>query len=59
MTLVLPEGFTRGPLQGLNVIGEVTEALHRYILDGWNLDTPRPRLEEDISFVPKDKEEVI
>lgn len=56
---VLPEGFERGPAQGPNIIGEVTEALHRFVLDGWASEQPPPRLEEDLSFVPKDREEVI
>jgi hypothetical protein len=55
----LPEGFTSGPIQGVNIIGEVTEALHRFLLDGWTFPTPPPRIEEDLSFVPKDREEVV
>lgn len=55
----LPGGFERGPNQGEGIIGEVTEALHRFILDGWDSDRPIPRIEEDLSFVPKDREEVI
>lgn len=55
----LPKGFERGPMQGHRVIGEVTEALHRFLMDGWKSDNPPPRIEEDISFVPKDREEVI
>jgi hypothetical protein len=56
---VLPKGFERGPMQGRGIIGEVTEALHRYLLDGWETDQPPPRIEEDISFVPKDREEIL
>lgn len=56
---ILPEGFYRGPLQGYRVIGEVTEALHRFLMDGWTSDAPPPRIEEDISFIPKDREEVL
>lgn len=56
----LPESFQRGPLQGAELIGEVTEALHRWLLDGWSSDAgPPPRIEEDLSFVPKDREEVL
>ena len=33
--------------------------MQRYLLDGWPEDLPPPRLEEDLSFVPKDREEVI
>ncbi len=55
----LPPGYAAGPMQGFSVIGDVTEALHRFILDGWSFDTPPPRIEEDLSFVPKDREEVL
>ncbi|MEQ1565961.1 MAG: Pvc16 family protein [Myxococcota bacterium] len=58
-TRILPPGFVQGPVQGLNIIGEVTESLHRYLLDGWTFTTPPPRVEEDLSFVPKDREEVL
>jgi hypothetical protein len=58
-TRILPDGFVQGPVQGLNIIGEVTEALHRFVLDGWTFTTPPPRVEEDLSFVPKDREEVV
>ncbi|MEQ1503293.1 MAG: Pvc16 family protein [Myxococcota bacterium] len=58
-TRVLPEGFVQGPIQGLNIIGEVTESLHRFLLDGWASANPPPRIEEDLSFVPKDREEVL
>jgi len=56
---LLPPGFEQGPVQGSNIIGEVTESLHRWLLDGWTEDRPPPRLEENLSFVPKDREEVI
>lgn len=49
----------RGPYQGRSIIGEVTEGTHRFLMDGWNLEGPPPRIEEDLSFVPKDREEVI
>ena len=49
----------KGPMQGRHTIGEVTEALHRFLLDGWRGDGPKPRIEEDLSFVPKDREEVV
>jgi hypothetical protein len=55
----LPPGFSAGPMQGFGIIGETTEALHRFLLDGWSFDTPPPRIEEDLSFVPKDREEVL
>lgn len=59
MEKVLPSDFERGPMQGRGLIGEVTEALHRFLLEGWNLGGAKPRVEEDLSFVPKDREEVI
>lgn len=59
MSRILPPGFDRGPLQGRHIIGEVTEALHRFLLDGWTYDEAPPRIEEDLEFVPKDREEVI
>ena len=56
----LPAGFSSGPVQGSNLIGEVTEHLHRWLLDGWSAaDGPPPRVEEDLSFVPKDREKVV
>ena len=59
MTRILPEGFQRGPMQGQHIIGEVTESLHKFLMDGWTSDKPAPRIDEDISFVPKDREEVL
>lgn len=50
---------TAGPMSGRNVIGETTEALHKFLLDGYNLSPQPPRIEEDLQFVPKDREEVI
>lgn len=58
-TRILPPGFSQGPIQGVNIVGEITEALHRFLLDGWTFPTPPPRIEEDLSFVPKDREEVV
>ena len=48
-----------GPMSGAAIIGEVTESLQRYILDGWTLSDRPPRIEEDLSFEPKDREEVV
>jgi len=59
MERIVPEGFEIGPNQAENTLGEVTEALHRFILDGWTDGRPPPRIEEDLSFVPKDREEVV
>jgi hypothetical protein len=53
------DGMTVGPMSGVNIIGEVTENLQRFILDGWNLTERPPRIEEDLSFSPKDREEVV
>lgn len=56
----VPEGFARGPMQGEGIIGEITESLHRWLLDGWDHRRgPVPRIEEDLSFIPKDREEVL
>lgn len=56
----LPPGFERGTYQGQSIIGDITESLHGWLLSGWNpKDGPRPRIEEDLSFVPKDREKVI
>jgi len=59
MNRILPDGYARGPMQGRGIIGEITESLHRFLLDGWTFKTMPPRIEEDISFVPKDREEVV
>ncbi len=48
-----------GPPSGVNIIGEVTESVHRFVLDGYDLQEQPPRLEEDLKFVPKDREEVV
>lgn len=49
----------RGPYQGTGIIGEVTEALHAWLAHGWPAGRPAPRIEEDIEFEPKDREEVV
>lgn len=48
-----------GPMSGRSIIGETTEALHRFLLDGYTLSENPPRLEEELKFVPKDREEVV
>ena len=48
-----------GPMSGRNILGEVTEALHKFLLDGYDIGDQPPRFEEDLKFVPKDREEVI
>ncbi|MCB9776960.1 MAG: DUF4255 domain-containing protein [Alphaproteobacteria bacterium] len=52
-------GAQLGPMSGRNVIGEVTESVHRFLLDGYDISEQPPRLEEDLAFVPKDREEVL
>lgn len=58
---VLKEGYTRGDDPGRHIIGEITESIHKFILEGWDVDRmgSPPRIEEDLSFVPKDREEVV
>lgn len=48
-----------GPMSGRSIIGETTEAMHRFLLDGYNLGEMSPRIEEEMKFVPKDREEII
>lgn len=48
-----------GPASGRNIIGETTEAVHKFLLDGYRLSENPPRIEEDLKFVPKDREEVL
>lgn len=54
-----PHDRQRGPYQGDGLIGEITESIHRHLLEAWPYDRPLPRLEEDLSFKPKDREEVV
>ena len=49
----------RGIMSGQNIIGEVTESIHKFLIDNYDLTERVPRFEEDLSFVPKDREEVI
>ncbi|MEC8192431.1 MAG: Pvc16 family protein [Myxococcota bacterium] len=49
----------RGAMSGQNIIGEVTESIHKFLIDNYDLTERVPRFEEDLSFVPKDREEVI
>jgi hypothetical protein len=48
-----------GPASGRSIIGETTEALHKFLLDGYKLTDQPPRIEEDLKFIPKDREEVL
>lgn len=50
---------TGGPASGRNIIGETTEAMHKWLLDGYNLGEAPPRIEEELKFIPKDREEVL
>lgn len=54
-----PQQFQTGPLSSYETIGEVTEAIHKLLLDSYDISERPPRLEEDMKFVPKDREEVI
>lgn len=51
--------LSTGPMSGRSIIGEVTESIHRFILDGYDIAEQPPRLEEDLKFTPKDREEVV
>ncbi|MEM6927851.1 MAG: Pvc16 family protein, partial [Myxococcota bacterium] len=56
----LPPGFERGSYQGPSIIGDITEALHAWLLSGWDDPrSPRPKIEEDLSSVPADRQQVI
>ena len=49
-----------GPIQAQETIGDITESVHRFLLDGWQDEaSATPRIEENLSFVPKDREKVI
>jgi len=56
MTTLAP---AKGATMGQNVIGEVTESVHKFLIDHYDLTEQVPRFEEDLSFVPKDREEVV
>jgi hypothetical protein len=58
-TVSVDERPTRGQMSGRNVIGEVTESIQRFLLDGYDVSDRTPRIEEDLKYVPKDREEVI
>lgn len=59
MSEVMIDGLQTGPMSGSNIIGEVTEHLQRFVLDGYTLSERPPRIEEDLSFTPMDREEVV
>lgn len=50
---------TGGPASGRNIIGETTEAIHKFLLEGYKLTDMPPRIEEEFKFVPKDREEIL
>ena len=51
--------LAKGAMLGQNIIGEVTESIHKFLIDQYALTEQVPRFEEDLSFVPKDREEVV
>ena len=49
-------------MSGRNIIGEVTESVHKFIMDGWihyNGDEAPPRIEEDLKYEPMDRNEKV
>lgn len=54
-----PQDFRSGGYSSVNIIGEVTEAMHKLLLATYDLSEQPPRIEEDLKFVPKDREEVV
>lgn len=56
-----PELFaqSRGPMSGRNIIGEVTEAVQKFILDGWDLDERPPVMKEELDYIPMDRNEKV
>lgn len=54
-----PQEFKVGQYSSFNIIGETTEAVHKLLLDRYDVTDRPPRLEEDLKFTPKDREEVI
>lgn len=59
MKIPAPQSFRVGKYSSPNIIGETTEAVHKLLLDSYDVSDRPPRLEEDLSFTPKDREEVI
>lgn len=52
-------GAMGGAHSSYETIGEVTEAVHQILKESYNLGEQVPRIEEDLKFVPKDREEVL
>jgi hypothetical protein len=59
MSAPILNGPLVGAMSGRNILGEVTEGVHRFLLEGYDIGEQPPRFEEDLKFVPKDREEVI
>ncbi len=53
------QDFKVGQYSSFNIIGETTEAVHKLLMDRYDVTDRPPRLEEDLKFIPKDREEVI
>lgn len=53
------DALARGAMSGRSIVGEVTESVHKFLLDGYDLTDQPPRFEEDLKFTPKDREEVV
>ena len=49
MSASAPE-MKKGPFSGMNVIGDVTEAIQSFLTDRWNEAGDPPRFEEDLSL---------
>jgi hypothetical protein len=56
-----PELFaqSRGPMSGRNIIGEVTESVQKFIIDGWDQDERPPVLKEELDYIPMDRNEKV
>ena len=52
-------GAVGGTHSSFETIGEVTEAIHQLLKESYDLSDQVPRIEEDLKFVPKDREEVL
>ena len=50
---------TRGPMSGYQIIGEVTEAIQKFIVDGWEFEEGTPELKEELDYVPMDRNEKV
>ena len=58
-SLMARTGAMGGAHSSYETIGEVTEAIHQLLKESYNLGEQVPRIEEDLKFVPKDREEVL